>query len=215
MNVMFVSLSDRPELSEKIYEQLEKYCLYHNYDFVIEKSSLDTSRAAPWSKILLLKRELKNNPNRDIVVWIDDDILITNHQLRFEDLIKPYDFENILLSEEVHGPFNTGIIVCKNNQETIDYLDEIWGRGKKTRYIHDANWEQQIMINHYYEMTSNNPSQTLIKTIPHRIIQSFHRNKELPSELKWREGDFSAHITGMPLQDRIQIRDEILKQISN
>jgi hypothetical protein len=205
MNVMFVSLSDRPELSEKIYEQLEKYCLYHNYDFVIEKSSLDTSRAASWSKILLLKRELKNNPNRDIVVWIDDDILITNHQLRFEDLIKPYDFENILLSEEIVPPFNCGILVCKNNQETIDYLDGIWERGKKTKYIQEPNWEQQIMIDNY------KPDDTILKTIPYRVIQSFYRcgNKD------WCLGDFSCHLTGMPLDKRIKYRDEILKQISN
>lgn len=205
MNVLFCTLSDRPELSNKIYEKLEDYCLYHNYSLVIEKSSLDTSRAASWSKIPLLLRELKNNPKIDLIVWIDDDILITNKQLKFEDLIKPHDFENILISEEVEGPFNCGILVCKNNQGTIDYLNEIYKLGEGTEYIDKPNWEQQIMINHY------DSDDKIIKTIPYRKIQSFYRcsNKD------WCLGDFSCHLTGMPLDKRIKYRDEILKQISN
>lgn len=211
MNVLFCSLSDRPKLSDKIYEKLEEYCLYHNYDLVIEKESLDKSRAPPWSKILLLIRELKNNPKKDLIVWIDDDILITNKQLKFHEIIQEYSFENILLSEEIIPPFNTGIIVCKNNQGTIDYLNEIYKLGENTKYIKSPNWEQQIMINHYHKMTANNSFQTIIKTIPYKVIQSFYRcdNKD------WKLGDFSCHLTGMPMKQRLKYRDQILKEISN
>ena len=68
--------------------------LYHNYDLVIEKQSLDKSRAPSWSKIPLLLRELKNNPKIELIVWIDDDILITNKQLKFHEIIQEYSFEH-------------------------------------------------------------------------------------------------------------------------
>jgi len=204
--MLFCSLSDRPELSAPMFEKLKEYCSYHNYKCVLEDKVLDTTRAPAWSKILLLQREMKSNPDIPLIVWIDDDIIITNKEKRFEELIKDYTFENILISREVVPPFNCGILVVKNNQESYDYLTHIWELCEKyPEYKHKPNWEQQIFIKDYYN------DQSHIFPIPYRIIQSFYRtnNKD------WKEGDFSAHITGMPLETRKNMRDEVLNRIKN
>jgi FkbM family methyltransferase len=204
--MLFCSLSDRPELSAPMFEKLKEYCSYHNYKCVLEDKVLDTTRAPSWSKIPLLQREMKSNPDIPLIVWIDDDIIITNKEKRFEELIKDYTFENILISREVVPPFNCGILVVKNNQESYDYLTHIWELCEKyPEYKHKPNWEQQIFIKDYYN------DQSHIFPIPYRIIQSFYRT----NDRDWKEGDFSAHITGMPLETRKNMRDEVLNRIKN
>jgi hypothetical protein len=209
---LFCSLSDRPLLSEPIFETLKNYCNKWNYKCVIEREVLDDSRAPAWSKIKLLQREMKNNPLIPYIVWIDDDILITNDKIDFSQLIKEYPFQEntgVLVSEDViWSPFNTGIIVCKNNEETYNYFDEIWELCEKyPDKKHSGLWEQDIMVIH------DRMKESYITKIPHNIIQSFHRDHTLPKEKKWKAGDFSAHFTGMTLEKRIKYRDEVLKSI--
>ena len=205
INYLFCSLSDRPEFSEPMFHHLSNYCSKHNYKCVLEEESLDTSRYPAWSKIKLLQREMKNNPKIHTIVWIDDDILITNQNLKFEDLIRDYTFENILMSEEIHPPFNSGVMVCKNNQTTYDYLEHIWNLCEEhPRYKQDGLWEQSIMGIDYQSDKSK------IKLIPHNIIQSFYRDWDLPENLKWKPGHWAAHITGMDLSKRIYFRNEII-----
>ena len=140
---------------------------------------------------------------------MDDDIIITNKDIKFEELIKPYPFEHILISMEVYGEFNCGILVCKNNDETYNYLQHIWELCEKYQeYKYKANWEQEIFLIDYRNEKSHSNNQHITR-IPYKIIQSFYRvqNKD------WKVGDFSAHITGMSLDMRIQMRDEILSKI--
>ena len=71
-------------------------------------------------------------------------------------------------------------------------------------------WEQDVMVHHRRYCSSNDK---LIRLIPHNIIQSFYRDHDLPEDKKWKKGHFSAHITGMPLDRRIKMRNEVLKII--
>ena len=219
-NILFCSLSDRPQLSEPMFNVLQNYCNRHNYKWVLDHKTLTTERFVSWSKILLLQREMKNNPKIPIIVWIDDDILITDEEKSFEELINNYPFDNILVSADVvWSPINCGILVCKNNKETYDYLTEIWELCEQyPEKKFSGLWEQDIMVTHARIQSLMNPNQkSRLTVIPHNIIQSFYRDHDLPPEKKWRPGHFSAHLTGMPLHRRIELRDEILslKKLKN
>jgi len=214
MKILFCSLSDRPILSKPMFDKLQEYCNRHKYKCVLENKSLDESRSPAWSKIRLLQREMKANPDYDMIVWIDDDILITRQDIKFDELIKPYPFENILVSQDVvWSPINTGVLVCKNNQETYDYLEEIWELCEQyPEKKFTGLWEQDIMVTHARMTSLMNPNEKIpLTVIPHNIIQSFYRDHDLPAEKRWKLGHFSAHFTGMSLDRRIQMRDEILK----
>jgi hypothetical protein len=216
MKILFCSLSDRPVLSKPMFDKLQRYCNRHNYKCVLEDKILDESRAPSWSKIRLLQREMKNNPDYDLIVWIDDDILITREDVKFEDLIKPYPFDNILVSQDVvWSPINCGVLVCKNNVETYDYLENIWELCEKyPEKKHGGLWEQDIMVTHARMTSLMNPNEKIpLTVIPHNVIQSFYRDHDLPAEKKWRIGHFSAHFTGMPLERRIYMRDQVLAQL--
>eukprot|EP01044_Picomonas_judraskeda_P031020 COSAG03_NODE_11398_length_594_cov_40.500722_1_plen_113_part_10 len=109
--MLFCSLSDRPQLSQPIFNVLKNYCNRHNYKCVLENKVLSTERAPAWSKIILLQREMKNNPHIETIVWIDDDILITNENIKFEEIINNYPFDNILVSADViWSPINSGVL---------------------------------------------------------------------------------------------------------
>ncbi len=204
--ILICSLSDRDYFSAPMFQRFKSYCKKWNYKCVLETKSLDTNRAPPWSKILLLKREMKLNPDIPFIVWIDDDIIITNHEIELLKIIEEYmEDNNIILSEEVVPPFNTGFIICRNNQDTYDYLDRIYKLGENSEYKTKPNWEQEIMINDY------NVNKDKIKIIPYGIIQNFYRDYNLPAGMKWKKGDFTAHLTGMSIDRRMSIRDYILK----
>lgn len=201
MRVLFCSLSDRPEFSDKIYQSNQEYFDRYNIDFIIEKKRLTFERCPAWSKILLLQRELEKD--YDYVVWIDDDILITNHKIDFREIIKMYDFENILIDDNGgtnKWKLNSGIFVCKNNVDTKEFLKHIWSTADKYHY-HNGVWENDTMNNYHVA----NPDDKIMKIIPHRIMQSFtHYHKE---------GEFAIHFAGINMEKRMKLRDEYLKKI--
>jgi len=206
--ILICSLSDRDHFSNPMFQRFSSYCAKWNYKCVLEHKSLDTGRAPAWSKILLLKREIILNPEIPFIVWIDDDILITNENIELLKIIEKYmGDKDIILSAEVVPPFNTGFIICKNNQDNIDYLDRIWKLGEESESKTKCNWEQDIMINDYKDHKDHKGH---IEIIPYGIIQNFYRDYMLSNEMKWEKGDFTAHITGMPMDKRICIRDHIL-----
>ncbi len=218
--LLFCSLSDRPILSGPMFKNLKQYCDRHNYKCVLEDDVLTTDRAPSWSKILLLQREMKNNPDIDILVWIDDDILLTRQDVRFEDLIEPYPFENVLVSADVvWSPFNCGVLVVKNDESTFKFLQRIWDMCDEEEYTYfkyEGLWEQDVMVRYCRQIKLLNPNVELpVTIIPHNIIQSFYRDHDLPEKNKWKVGDFSAHFTGMSLEKRIQHRDEVLNYFKN
>lgn len=215
-SLLFCSLSDRPLLSGPMFKTLKQYCDRHKYKCVLEDNLLDSDRAASWSKIKLLQREMKANPDIDTLVWIDDDILITREDLRFEELIKPYPFEHILVSADVvWSPFNCGVLVVKNDDSTYRLLEYIWNMCEEEEYKyfkHNGLWEQDVLVRYCRMLKLMNPNQdSPVTIIPHNIIQSFHRDHDLPEKNKWKLGHFSAHFTGMSMEKRIQYRDEVLK----
>jgi hypothetical protein len=206
MKILFCSVSDRPILSKINFEHLQSYCDKHDYKCVLENKSLCNERAPAWSKIILLQREMKNNPDYDYIIWIDDDILITNKEKKFEDFIHQYSCgQDIFVSQDAlkSYPMNTGIIVCKNNCQTLKYLQHIWQLCEKHPESKNGGlWEQDIMAR-------DHPKSKYVKIIPYKTIQTFQRN----SNKDWTIGDFSAHFTGMNMNDRIKMRNEVLKII--
>lgn len=206
--ILICSLSDRPNLSKPMFDKLQQYCNRHNYKCVLEDKILDDSRAPSWSKIKLLQREMKSNPDYEYIVWIDDDILICDKDKKLEDFINQNPFDNLLLCKDIDispSPFNCGFMIFKNNEESHKMCQTIWDmcKDKLEVFKHKPNWEQEIFRAYYYQLMIVNSFQTEIKIIPHRTLQSIH--------MTYQKGDFSLHLAGLPLEKRIDMRDQVLK----
>lgn len=207
MKILFLSLSDREVLHTITFDRLRKYCIKYNYDFHHKTHIIDKSRHIAWSKILFLLEQMDHYPNYDFYIWMDDDIYITNFNTNIYNLIYPYSFNCLLLSEDVipECPLNSGVLVCKNNIKTKEILNAIYNMVDETGTRFKHNWEQDALIKYYNNNKNNN-----IVIIPHKIIQSFHRNYSLPDNRKWQPNDFCAHITGMSIKDRLVMLKELM-----
>lgn len=195
MKVLFCSLSDRPNFSQPIFEANKRYYDKYNFDFFYEEKVLTSERHPAWSKILLLERELEKD--YDYVVWIDDDIIIMNYDIDFRDIIRRYEPENIMVDDNNNlgeWNINTGMIVCKNDVRTKEMLREVWDNAKKEHYFGGV-WENDTMNEMREDYT----------IIPHRTIQSFSSY--------YKEGDFLIHFAGVPMKERMKLRDIYLKKI--
>ncbi len=201
MKILITSISDRKEMYDITFTRFKEYCDKHNYDLSTYNEPLDTTRHIAWSKITVLQNKMRDEPNYDYYIWIDDDIYITDINKSIEELLKPYPFENILMSADVYPayPLNSGFIVCKNNKFVEEFFKIVWTLGPQLKKEWEHGWEQDAITLLYRQNMDK------IKIVPHTVIQSFYRDYGLPPQFKWKQGHFSAHVTGMPLDKRLKI----------
>jgi hypothetical protein len=129
-----------------------RYCQKHKYEFIEDASVYDTNRPIAWSKILLLKKYLKYY---DYLVWMDADTNIMNDEIKLEDIIDTYaGNRDILVSRDISGEINTGVMFVKNTDFTHRVLDLVYAQ---EQFVNDKYWEQTA-FNYIY---NNNIDATL------------------------------------------------------
>lgn len=206
INICICSISDRADLSSKTYPALVEYAQKWSYGIHIETHSLDESRHIAWSKVLLLQRLL---PHYDICVWVDDDILITDLNKPLEHFITEnfrHGKTSFMISADMvpQAPMNTGIVFVRNIPVAFQVLQCVWDMCDKIGKRHEPCWEQDA-FNALWLYSDKN----WVDILPYRILQSFIRDWYLPVEQFWQPGDFSAHITGMDMERRLEIIDDL------
>jgi hypothetical protein len=210
MSCLFLSISDREPLWSLTFANIEAYCEKYGFDFHKLHHSLDESRHISWSKIPFLIDQMNRHPNYDFYVWIDDDMLITNFDVNIENIIKQYDFNNLLISkdpESIEEPINCGLMVFKHNKSTFVLLNKIYDMVEECGTRWAVNWEQDAFIKYYNEYMKN--SKEIVAT-PYKMLQSFYRDNALSKKHIWQRRDFIAHFTGMTLENRIKYLQNIM-----
>jgi hypothetical protein len=175
---------------------MEQYCKIHGYDFITRTEIIFQDRHPSWSKIPFLKELIQTY---DIVVWLDDDILLTQPGMRIEKLLEPFIVSEqvFCVSENNITPFNFGLIVIKKGSEDI------------LRQIQAAVTDEN-RFGLYWEETAGetlyNTSEQFKKKLyifPPGIIQGFHA-ANCQTRYKWNPQCFSLHVSGLPRGYRIQ-----------
>jgi hypothetical protein len=121
-----------------------EYCSAKGYDFYNFGDEVhDPSRPAAWSKIPAIQR-IFLDASYDIVVWIDADTYIINHDLRIEDVINEHlgGEEEILVVRD-QRTFNTGVIFMRNTPRVHRFWEKVWSQEE---FIHAHDWEQSSFI---------------------------------------------------------------------
>lgn len=206
--LMFLTNSDRPTLSTKPYERLRKYCDRWGHGLKIYDHNVDPSRHISWSKIPILFKAFEESPEYDYYVWIDDDILITNPDIDFAQFLEGApSTADIIASADIapQWPFNAGFLVVK--KQAADLFQLAWSLVDMLNARFTPNWEQDAMIFLYF---NHEPFHRRIHIIPHKRMQSFYRDYNVPPELHWTPGDFAAHITGMPMERRLAVLEKLV-----
>ena len=192
------SISDRVQLNELSWPRMKEYCEKHSYNFVTRTEAILTDRHISWSKLALMIELL--NSGSDTVLWVDDDAIITNMDLKIEDF-QLKDGASILVSKDCMGEiFNFGIIIAKQGAQKI--LQEIIDSVAESNRYH-GNWEQHAVSDIYKDKQYIRDA---ISIISPAILQGFDREDVLyePDEFKWKPGTFIVHCAGMSLEKRIR-----------
>lgn len=179
-----------------------EYAQKQGYRFVKYTRSLCDGRPEEWSKILAMKEQAQAS-NAKWLLWIDDDIIITNESHKLEHLIEAYGADKDLIiaqdADRQRTPINNGIFLLKNTEWSRNFLSEVWVEGARRGYLVRGQCllEQQTMA----DLIKENPSyRDHVVILPQRTMNSFVRSPFMyqndPEDSKWQFGDFAARATG-------------------
>jgi len=213
------------ERYKKGFQIKKDYCKYHNYEFLFhEVNNNDFKMKNGWIKIYKLLEYLHLY---DYIMCSDADVILTNRDIRIEDIIFRYMKEShIGLITTDYITINSGNIIWKNDPKTYQLLNEMIKIGEKSvRYsinkpfLPKGIYEQPNLIylfNNYFDI------QKSLKIIPQFEMNSY--TKLFPQLLKkncikticnvnnrcnWKNGDFLVHFAGMNYLQNNKFKIEI------
>jgi len=218
--IVTISTPNRQEFSRHTIASMRKYADLWGYDFYHFNETFDPSRPAPWSKILAARTLLLTNKYQ-WVVWIDDDIYITDPSKSLEYFIHkcPPETYFIISSHKEfvqnYNDVNTGLFFVKNSPWSQEFLGRVWDIGNY-RYNQDggSNLEQSAMSD--LLTTPEYKDSCRIAKFPARTIQSFITlilNGDYGDYGQWQPGDFAAHLAGASITNRIFITRQFAKDV--
>lgn len=124
----------------KLSEELNRmYCEKNGYDYYSETDSTSIKTfcqkdnlAIQWYKVKLLKDIIETKKEYDWVLFMDADAVVSNIDRRVEEYID--DRYNLIFASDLgyHSVINTGVILVKNSQWSIDFLGKWWESRKDT-----------------------------------------------------------------------------------
>lgn len=187
----------------------EEYCKKQSYDYVLGGEEWwDRTRPISWSKIKFLLHYLRTNSScYDLIFMSDADVLITNYDIRLEDVINEVFPANklFLLSEDACGNWNSGNIMVRPGDWTIDFLERVWAR---TDDIYHIWWESKAIQDILMESLADKEKAEISKK--HWLFNAYLRG--LPEQRLWNPGDFLVHFAGVYDPKKI---GELTAQIQN
>ena len=182
--------------------RLENYCKKHGYDLFYFEDYIDKNYYVMWQKILALKKVLSEG-HHDYAMWIDDDIYITNMDIKVEHFIssssslRESNKDDIILSRDVKETanlyLNSGTMIIKNSTIGKEFLNKVLsGYMLFGGYFQENLYHEQTIMTYFYFKEYINKATVL----PHRVMQSFFRGKI------WQIDDFGLHFAGYSADTR-------------
>ena len=183
------------------YNNKVDYAVKHGYR-AIAKTDNFSPEQVHFDKFLHLLDVMEKNPDVDWVWWLDNDAMITNFDIKVEDLVD--NDHHIIMPTDI-AALNTGSFIVRNSPEAKEWLNYLLS--KKKEYKDDKKWfEQQAVIDFYPKF------QDLFKIIPQQWLNSYDYrmyNVEgidlLGQDGQWYPGDFVIHWPGLPNETRVQL----------
>jgi len=168
----------------------EEYCRCHGYDFFVGGEEVyDAQRPHSWSKIAMIKKQLRNY---DYIFFSDADVVIVNGKITLEKLIhghmKDADF---MLTRDLIGNMNMGNFFVKNTPWSSGFLDRIYAQ---TDFIDHPWWENKAFI-HLYETDETVRQHTQVIT-ESNLFNSYLDPKNPYNEECFPVNDFLVHLAG-------------------
>jgi SAM-dependent methyltransferase len=152
--------------SEKINKE---YCNKYGFEYFSQTDN-DTirntsdNRAVQWYKIKFIQQQLEES-NVDYIMFMDADAIFVKPEVDIRTIIENYPDKELIISEDF-GPdiVNTGVMIFKNTNWSVDFLKRIWEGGNKIsrgKYRTDI-WHEQTIVSAYLYVNDNDRDKTVI-----------------------------------------------------
>lgn len=191
------------------YDNKVLYAEKHGYR-AIPKTSNFSVEQVHFDKFVHILDVMNNNHDIDWIWWLDNDAMVTNFDIRIEDIVD--DNYHIIMPTDI-AALNTGSFIVKNSVQSREWLEFLLS--KKREYINDKKWfEQQAVIDFYPKF------QHLFKIVPQQWLNSYDYKMYnvdstdlLGYDGQWYPGDFVIHWPGLNNELRVKLAQEYKKLI--
>jgi hypothetical protein len=186
-----------------------------------------------WGKIFLMKEAMDKYPDAEWIFNADCDVMITNPDIKLEDIIKDYagPTTHILVPSDHHG-INCGVMMIRNSPIGRAFLDTvIVGMPLyKHWYLYENQLIQDMLIGKYlwdgtykpggscWSEVSNVLRQRVMNSYDYKNLPLFGGDidyKDIWGESgQWQEGDFVIQWPATDLEYRIKAAKELHATLS-
>lgn len=193
------------------YDNKVKYAEKHGY-LALPKTDKFSAEQVHFDKFVHILDVMRSNPDVDWVWWLDNDAMITNFDIKIEDLVD--NNYHIVMPVDI-AAVNTGSFITRNSKEARDWLEFLLS--KKKEYKDDKRWfEQQAVVDLYPKF------QHLFKLVPQQHMNSYDykiynvdSTDLLGQDGQWWPGDFVIHWPGLHNDLRIQLAKQYKQYIKD
>ena len=223
MNIAQISLWDeayRPLAEITYFHNKLDYCNRRGYEahymdsgFVYEKAQIG------FEKMRFILRLFEERPHLDWIHFTGCDTLVTNFEVRIEDILEPWkDSRHMVVCFDGNG-MNVDSFLIRNSPQGRGLMR--WVLDVKPQYEGHYWYEQQALIDFYFKAQG---AQEIIQALPQRVMNSYLYDlypewRDRPHvdhtghDGDWRPGDFILHLPGISLSERIRIMTEFQGRI--
>lgn len=193
------------------YNNKVKYAEKHGY-LALPKTDNFSPEQVHFDKFVHILDVMKNHPAVDWVWWLDNDAMITNFDIKVENLVD--NNYHVIMPTDI-AALNTGSFIVRNSAQGREWLEFLLS--KKKEYKDDKKWfEQQAVIDFYPKF------QDLFKIIPQQWLNSYDYNMYnvvgidlLGQDGQWYKGDFVVHWPGLPNEARVKLAQQFQQYIQD
>jgi len=189
---------------------LVDYCHKQKYELIVNLLPQDTEGCTPndllvkagFDNIQTILNHLETRPDVDAVFQIGSDAIITNTDIKLEDLMKPYEKFDIVTGSDRAG-ISASQMFVRNTSTAKRYLKDILEGIASGAYLHDQDymWKNRAVF--------------VFPTLQ-RVMNSYDsetRLEPIDKQSTWHEGDFLVHLAGIPIDQRMKRLDFWLSKV--
>lgn len=183
-----------------------------------------------WGKIFLMLEAMKLYPQATWLFNIDTDAMITNMDIRLEDIVAKHADPNahVLVPADCNG-INCGVMLIKNTPIGKAFLETIVAGMPLYRhwYMFENQLIQDLIVGTHLEEDGIHKTGTfwgrVIRLLPQRIMNSYdyknlpklkgrpHYNDIIGTNGQWEEGDFVIQWPSTDLEFRLTMAKQQLR----
>ena len=193
------------------YNNKVNYAVKHGYSAFAKTDNFSPDQVH-FDKFVHILDVMNKNPNVDWVWWLDNDAMITNFDIKIEDMADN-DY-HVIMPTDI-AALNTGSFLVRNSAQGRAWLEFLLS--KKAEYKNDKKWfEQQAVIDFYPKF------QELFKLVPQQWLNSYDYRMYnvagidlLGQDGQWAPGDFVIHWPGLPNEARVKLAEHYQQYIQD